>query len=274
MFETRKVPAALHALSIPAALWEEVREPRVPYGVEYGIWSRKHWPETPSASLPQACSMGRSWHCSSSSSCLSRCQELWVDASSQHLVQGDILTVALSPAHSHSSKGRQDRRKRFIFPQPVCPQGRWLQPTLPLSLIGVVTRWEKLESTGPHFTLSERYGQDKLHPCGPCFSLLAVWRPDQKQTSTPALWISTVDPIKPMCVWPQWSQHHTEHCVSMGICPHRRGPGSYRTARSISLEGPIPFSQGHWWSTLQALMFANEPVYIIATVITTEMELS
>lgn len=80
--------------------------------------------------------MGRSRHCSSSSSCLSRCQELWVDASSQHLVQGDILTGALSSAPSHSSNERQDRRRRFTFPKPVCLQDRHLQPRLPLDLSG------------------------------------------------------------------------------------------------------------------------------------------
>lgn len=80
MFATRKVLATLHTLSISADMWEKSWEPCVPYGVEYRISSREHWRETPSASTPQASSVGGSQHCSYSLSCLSRCQELWVDA--------------------------------------------------------------------------------------------------------------------------------------------------------------------------------------------------
>lgn len=90
-------------------------------------------------------------------------------------------------------------------------------------------------------------GMDRTNciPVAPV-SLLVVWRPDQTQTPTPAVWISTVDPIKTMGVWPWSSQDHTEPCVSMGVSPYHRGPGSYRTACSISLEGLTPLSQGNW----------------------------
>lgn len=147
---------------------------------------------------------------------LSRCQRLWVDASSQYLAQGDILAVALSPAPSHSLRRKQDNRKRLIFPKLVCLQGRQLQLRLPLVLSRLSPEerhWRSWGLVSPFLK-----GTDKTN-CTPVTPVSLYWlRADQTQvpiTALRILWILLLIPLKSMDVCPQWSHHHTAPCESI-----------------------------------------------------------